>query len=709
MSIQAYEQHGLSVSRSTKTQVTADCPFCGREGHWYANKETALWDCKACQQKGNLYTFLAKLYEAGLNQTKGKNALAPLAADRGLPTTSLVRAGICRHPLLPGTWLLPHYNSDGKIANLFLFTPAPQGNIPKIRGTADCVPHPFLPVPKALIRPGRNIFLAEGHWDAIAASLALGEEWTVLGVPGSGFREDWVERLAGTSVYVGTDNDPLNPKTGTRPGDQLLERIRNLVAPVSASFSSIAWERDKDPKDIRDVYTSYLFNGEGHPPYTVDAQIRTPAEAASLLKKFLFSRRTIETTAPTTVVTQNVSDKRPSVQAVKCTSLEALLKEFKKNYSLTGRLHSAIALTYAVHVALLIPGRMLWLYLIGGASTGKSTAVALLEDHQERNMPVDHFTGLSSGWRTRGKNPSLLSLMNGRTVTFKDWTGMLSLSPVEQERIMGEFRGVFDGYQNAFYRNQVVSQMDQINMNIVAATTPRVHANNRAELGERFLKYTISTGETRSIRRKRSNAAIQKYLSELAAKEPVKNTILPLPLRQASKGFCEHLFSTWGQSPLPEFNQEFIDRIIDLAELVSLTRVRVDRQGQDLIYRPVAEGESRLSEQLMKLATALHHVTRLPPEELYPVLRDVALDTGWGFPLEIAQVLHRNGEPLTKAQIAATLELPETTVWRHIQDMLEVKTLYKEKLKNSSGRGGSGVHYFHLSRDLEGILSRVIL
>jgi len=46
-------------------QYICDCPFCGKESHFYIDKTTQLWDCKKCGESGNIYKLLRyvdKLY-----------------------------------------------------------------------------------------------------------------------------------------------------------------------------------------------------------------------------------------------------------------------------------------------------------------------------------------------------------------------------------------------------------------------------------------------------------------------------------------------------------------------------------------------------------------------------------------------------------------------------------------------------------------------
>ena len=65
-------------TRGRKPQYKCDCPFCGKESHFYINRLTQMWDCKKCWQSGNLYKllkFLDKLYLLGGRTVKEREAL----------------------------------------------------------------------------------------------------------------------------------------------------------------------------------------------------------------------------------------------------------------------------------------------------------------------------------------------------------------------------------------------------------------------------------------------------------------------------------------------------------------------------------------------------------------------------------------------------------------------------------------------------------
>jgi len=42
-------------------QYVGDCPFCGKENHFYISKHTQQWDCKKCGESGGIYKLLKQV------------------------------------------------------------------------------------------------------------------------------------------------------------------------------------------------------------------------------------------------------------------------------------------------------------------------------------------------------------------------------------------------------------------------------------------------------------------------------------------------------------------------------------------------------------------------------------------------------------------------------------------------------------------------
>lgn len=56
----------LNPNLNRRGQYICDCPFCGKEQHFYISKDTQLWDCKKCNEYGSIYKLLKQLNKAYL-------------------------------------------------------------------------------------------------------------------------------------------------------------------------------------------------------------------------------------------------------------------------------------------------------------------------------------------------------------------------------------------------------------------------------------------------------------------------------------------------------------------------------------------------------------------------------------------------------------------------------------------------------------------
>lgn len=59
----------IVIKKETRTgEYICDCPFCGKDMHFYISKKTQMFDCKKCHVSGNIYKLLKhfdKLYLLG--------------------------------------------------------------------------------------------------------------------------------------------------------------------------------------------------------------------------------------------------------------------------------------------------------------------------------------------------------------------------------------------------------------------------------------------------------------------------------------------------------------------------------------------------------------------------------------------------------------------------------------------------------------------
>jgi hypothetical protein len=79
--LRPFEIHGVRFQGDSDTQAYGVCPFSGKDGKFYVNKETLLWDSKSAGLSGNLWKFLELKAEFNADDAD----LTRLAGDRSLP------------------------------------------------------------------------------------------------------------------------------------------------------------------------------------------------------------------------------------------------------------------------------------------------------------------------------------------------------------------------------------------------------------------------------------------------------------------------------------------------------------------------------------------------------------------------------------------------------------------------------------------------
>ena len=270
--LRPYHFHGVDLDwKSGGKEATGDCPFCGREGKFSVVVQTGQWRCFVCNEGedkgkavkgGNAHVFIRKLWEYS---AKATNGCKELAAGRGYVSDECLLMWEVVKSVTTGHWLIPGYNAEGALNQLYLYRKFPQ-------------PTPTL----GHQLHGVNLYdaskpivdLCEGPWDGIAwwemlsqvkdfegklsqtgnVSNSLLVERNVLAVPGCGtFLESWLPLFAGKVVTLLYDNDlpRTHPKTGATIAPGGLEGMKRVARILS--------ESPEPPESI-----NYLKWGEEH-------------------------------------------------------------------------------------------------------------------------------------------------------------------------------------------------------------------------------------------------------------------------------------------------------------------------------------------------------------------------------------------------------------------------------------------------------------
>lgn len=414
---------------------------------------------------------------------------------------------------------------------------------------------------------------------------------------------------------------------------------------------------------------------------------------------------------------QTESEKpKKRLEPIPITSFYDLVSVFQEVLYFTESMVQALAVCLATNISVRIAGELIWLYLHGPASSGKSTICEAISADLNSAEAISKFTGVHSGYKSgkkgKKKDVSLLHAVNGKTMIIKDWTSVLSMPPTMLENIYGELRDVYDGSSKTHYRHGVNNNYKNIVFSIIAGVTDEILRHNHAHLGERFIMVDLSDDSHGSRKHVRSalvniNAALLNSFPKRRqpTADGAPNKIPPDRMervKRATIGFLDHLHEQITHCDPPHVSDDAILRISEMARFIARVRGRVVRD-KDVIYKPRAEVAIRLSSQLLKLGVCLCVVFNKKEldDDIMDLVGKVASDTIRGFNFDIvASLMQAHGEGklgLDKHQIAAKVMcIKPTTVESRLDDLRILKVVSRVELPNQVGVRGRHRHLWQV-------------
>lgn len=733
--IDAYRFHGLDLREDVGGQLRCDCPFCGKDKHFYVagtGEKKGMWTCKFCQSGsnkggGNLFTFLHLLIDHGRGVTTDAD-YKELWKKKRIPPASAKLAGLVKSPITQ-EWLFPTLNASESVINVHKWWEAKN----KLYGTPTANVGLLGLQWLSPASDGKVLWLAEGHWDYVVMlylirKLGIEDSVEVLGVPGAGgFKEEWLKYLSGrTLVNLAFDNDhPRTLPSGkvVQPGrDGMIRLIRMATEQLEPSelpmFQTIYWpEESAHGFDIRDHYIANQI----------------PEDCFSLLDSYL-SEPPAEATEGITQSSSSGEPKAPPLEPIPSDDWDTFTGLLKENgMYLTPSLIQTFATMMAVSVSTNLEDDPLWLYVNGPPSSGKSTLCLCMQADTDHCVAVDKLTGIHSGYNAGGKgksskDTSMIPIMNKKTAIIKDFTAVLTLPPATQDQIFGELREIFDGTSNTHYRNGIRRHYGDIKFSMIAGVTDEIYVTNRAHLGERFFiiditdAYHGSEDHVAAVLRSKANSIASSFPSRKAAAldaQEIPQDRMQM-CRRITLGYMQHLHKLMQTIEPPEVPDFIMKKINSIARFIARVRAKVRRElSGDITIRVRPELGLRLSGQLLKLAISLGVVLQKKTldKEVLNIIRKVARDTARGFHFDMIRSLASppKGLPgLSRDQLAKRVQLSATSVTKRIDDLRELNIVSRVAMPNASGTRGRHRHlwqirpeYLALWHDLEGIKPKV--
>ncbi len=247
-----------------------------------------------------------------------------------------------------------------------------------------------------------------------------------------------------------------------------------------------------------------------------------------------------------------------------------------------------------------------WMFLIGGTSAGKSTALSVLYRIPFVTLISDLTSNtFLSGMKIAGQETSLLKKLGDNfVVVMKDFTTMISKADDAKQQIIAQMREIYDGNLSKETGNgkriEWGTKEKPSKGTFIMASTEAIYKiqSEFADMGTRAINYVLPLQDERksakaALKNKRNHAAATKKLEALQADvaEFVAHMIAVAPTEFA---------------PIPE---QLEDDIISVAMLAERARSVVDRTYQGEVNLALSAGmPMRMSEQLMALAQFMTYV-----------------------------------------------------------------------------------------------------
>jgi ribosomal protein L37AE/L43A len=657
-----YKQYTLQNNFDDDSQgiEKLDCPFCDKEGHFFVNMSNGLYECKKCGEVGNQRTFMTVLHATYLDYTEDAHYQS-LSEARNISPAIFKRARWA-YDIWNERWLVPYANGGEFLCNLGYFYPNSQNEkfryrILKATGIELYLYNPFCTI-------GKNVYICEGEWDALALQQILKTKDAILAAPGATtFKTEFAKTLTpAESITLLYDNDSPGLKGMYRASTKLSGKQVNIL-----DWTLIP--SDTNCTDIRDFLTHKIPK-----PATLINNAIVPLDTANV--------PTEQSRSAGYVLSME------SVEPI--TDLKEYMYKLRKVLYVSKETEKAIIATLAVAISTAIDGEMIWAFLVGPPSCGKTTFIESFGGTNEMFDYVSKMTSeaLVSGYRTEdGSDGSLLPLLNNKTAFCKDFTVTLSMPSEAQHKIFGLLRDIYDGTVKVPFGNGLTRIYQGIRFNLIAGVTDAIHGHNDAELGERFLRIDYM-GHAYN-----EDSILDKALDQVGRKAKNKDA-----LTHATLGFVKHIMSQYAVDDIPEFTPDIKHRIKCFAKLVARVRTKPKNDRSDgLVYKPRPEVATRLALQMSKLLIALSRVfgEKEITENSMAILKKVTLDSCYGFVFDVLYQIHKNPE-IDKAGLIRNLNLPSSRITRVLSDLTAVRLVRIVEVNNESGHRGRNKHTFTL-------------
>lgn len=617
-------------------QIRGTCPFCYND-KFFINHATKAWDCKkGCLRSGGYKKFIYQIVEH-CNDSEQVPELEEkqkeLAKNRGLLYSTIRKYRIGYNPA-NDTFILPIMDQSG--ANLWDVRIYDGSKLMGVAGG-----NVGLFGWHKLNRSG-EVYLCEGEWDALALWQVLQKNGrhddVVIAVAGAGtFKDDWAVLLKDRTVHVLYDHD----EAGQRGSLKVYEKLKGYAE----TLSFIHWPpRYSEGFDVRDLCDKMSYN---------DTKILKFIDAKSQELPQGYDGTPADPDEETT--------KRFDGDFV---SHEEIYNVYRKWLHIPDT--RVIDIMFAVQIANRLDGDPLWFFLVAPSGATKTELLMSLSESPRilTTTSLTPQTLISGANFAGGGDPSLLPKLNQKVMIIKDFTAILNMHPASREEIFGILRDAYDGKCEKSFGTGVTRSYD-VKFGIMAGVTPTIEmfVADQTAFGERFLRWRVDI-KTLSQKREYLKAAQKNINREVEMRRDlleIAKTALSFDYTNPERG-------------LPELPEKLLDRIIDLAQFVSMMRGTVfrDKYTKEMTHAPMQELGTRLVKQFKKLAIciALFRGVWEVDDDIYNMIVHVARSS-IPSPLDmIVERMYTHGtKPLRTKELADLCRVSTVRVTRLVEDL----------------------------------------
>jgi hypothetical protein len=349
------------------------------------------------------------------------------------------------------------------------------------------------------------------------------------------------------------------------------------------------------------------------------------------------------------------------------------VKQVVTHYLLLPDSSLVIEVLLSAVIANKLEGDPFWLFIVNPPSGVKTELIRALND-VEYIYPLSNLTPqtFASGFETKKAEPSLLMRLDGRILTYKDFTTILTMHRDKRAEILAQLREIYDGhYRKEFGNGKVVDWTGKIGL--IAGVTQIIDTYSSVSqvLGERFVNFRV---------RSQGGAAV--------AERAVNNQGNEKEMRQALRGAIAGFLNKIDMTQEVTLSSHLVTKIAHLATFCATARSAVMRNWQgEIEYIPEAEGPARLAKQLalFSKALALTRSKNEVTEEEYVVLYRLAEDT---LPrhkqVTLSAFLPKPEDVLKTSEVATKISYPTATARRYLEDLAAMHLL--ERIISGPGK-----------------------